>query len=596
MKNRANIELGKSRLPMPALLDRLAPDWKTKNPIRADDRNPSFGAGEHGWQDHGTGDKGDQIAFLERFEGLNNGAAIRRFLELAGVEAEHKNGHSPTPFAGKKKRELGPVVEKYSYHDQDGQEIYQVWRHEPKDFSQHRMIDGEARPTMEGIPRVPYRFLEVIKAKTIIITEGERDVESLEALGYVATCNAGGAGKWEPVWSHYFEDKHIVLCGDNDDPGRRHMDQIEAALKPVATSIKHVEVPAPAKDISEYLAGMSDTEARAAVDELLRTSESATLTARDAIDLINDDALVEPPTLVAGLLHKGSTLLLGASSKSFKSWSLIDLTLSVASGAKWWDLPCTKGRVLFVDFELTPFFWRKRAIEIANKRGLPLDGIRILNCRGYSPDDALRAVDRESKAQAFDLIVIDPLYSFLAGKDENSAGDVGAVMRRLAMLAESTRAALAISHHFSKGNQSAKDSIDRFSGSGVFARFPDALLTMTRHEEEDAFTIDPTVRNFAPMKPFVLRWDHPVMVRDGSLDPANVKKPAGTFEAKYSVAQIVEVLTVESLSFGQIVAKAKDTFGMSKATVDRLLKQGQEAGAIEKINLFYRAVSRVSRS
>jgi hypothetical protein len=321
-------------------------------------------------------------------------------------------------------------------------------------------------------------------------------------------------------------------------------------------------------------------------------AECPALKARDAIDLVNDAELVEPPILVAGLLHKGSTLLLGASSKSFKSWSFIDLAVSVASGAEWWNLPCVQGRVLYADFELTPFFWRKRAMEIAESRGLTLDGIRVMNCRGHEAGAALLAIEREAQDKPFDLIVLDPLYSFLAGRDENSAGDVGLVLRRLAMLAESTGAALAISHHFSKGNQSAKEAIDRFSGSGVFARFPDALLTMTRHEEDDAFSVDPTVRNFAPVEPFVLRWQHPLMVRDGALDPAKLKKPAGAFEAKYSIAQIVELLGHESLSFGQIVAKAKDIFGMSKATTDRLLKQGQQAGTIEKLNLFYRAVSR----
>lgn len=316
------------------------------------------------------------------------------------------------------------------------------------------------------------------------------------------------------------------------------------------------------------------------------------LSALDATDLVNDTSIMEPPVLVSGMLHKGSTLLLGAASKSFKSWSLLDLTLSVASGAAWWNLSCTQGRVLYADFELTPFFWRKRAMEVAEARGLSLDNIRVLNCRGHDATAALLAIEREAQAQPFDLIVLDPLYSFLAGRDENNAGDVGMVMRRLAMLAESTGAALAISHHFSKGNQSAKDAIDRFSGSGVFARFPDALLVMTKHEEDDAFTVDPTVRNFPPMEPFVLRWQHPLMIRDGTLDPAKLKKAPGTFAAKYNVGQIVELLGVESLSFGQIIAKAKDALGMSKATADRLLKQGQEAGTIEKLNLFYRAVSR----
>jgi len=309
-------------------------------------------------------------------------------------------------------------------------------------------------------------------------------------------------------------------------------------------------------------------------------AQECPLVARDAIDLVNDAELVEPPILVAGLLHKGSTLLLGASSKSFKSWSLIDLALSVAGGREWWNLSCTQGRVLYADFELTPFFWRKRAIEIAQARGLSLDNIRVMNCRGYEAGSALLAIEREARDKPFDLIVLDPLYSFLAGKDENSAGDVGIVLRRLAMLAESTGAALAISHHFSKGNQSTKEAIDRFSGSGVFARFPDALLTMTRHEEDGAFVVDPTVRNFPPAKPFVLRWQHPLMVPDGALDPADLKKAPGAFQTKYTLDQVLEVMGTRMMTAREVERACYDAHRMSEASVKRLLKKGREAGKV----------------
>lgn len=310
------------------------------------------------------------------------------------------------------------------------------------------------------------------------------------------------------------------------------------------------------------------------------TGEPGGLSARDAIDLVNDASIVEPPVLVSGMLHKGSALLLGAASKSYKSWSLIDLAVSVANGAAWWNLPCVKGQVLFVDFELTPHFWRKRAIEIAQARALNLNGIRVLNCRGHSSENALRVIDKESKAQAFALVCIDPLYSFLAGKDENSAGDVGAVMRRLAMLSESTGAAMAISHHFSKGNQSAKEAIDRFSGSGVFARFPDVLLVMTKHEEDAAFTVDPTVRNFPPVASFVLRWQHPLMVRDGTLDPARLKKPPGAFQAKYTLEQVLEVIGSKVLTAREIELACHDAHKMSDSAVKRLLKKGKDDGKL----------------
>ncbi len=304
------------------------------------------------------------------------------------------------------------------------------------------------------------------------------------------------------------------------------------------------------------------------------------LIARDAIDLVHDVELIEPPILVAGLLHKGGTLLLGGSSKSFKSWSLIDLAVSVATGAAWWGLSCGQGRVLYADFELTPFFWRKRAMEIAQARGLSLDHIRVMNCRGHEAGEALLAIEREAHAKPFVLIVLDPLYSFLAGKDENSAGDVGMVLRRIAMLAESTGAALAISHHFSKGNQSAKEAIDRFSGSGVFARFPDALLTMTRHEEDGAFVVDATVRNFAPINPFVVNWQHPLMVADGSLNPADVKKAAGAFQTKYTLEQVLKVMGAKLMTAKEVEIACREAHGMADSTVKRLLKKGKEDGKI----------------
>jgi hypothetical protein len=139
---------------------------------------------------------------------------------------------------------------------------------------------------------------------------------------------------------------------------------------------------------------------------------------------------------------------------------------------------------------------------------------------------------------------------------------------------------LAITHHFSKGNQSAKDSIDRFSGSGVFARFPDALLTMTKHEEDNAFTVDATVRNFAPMNPFVLRWQHPLMVADASLDPANVKKPAGAFQAKYTLEQVLTVMGLKVMTAREIELACYEAHNMSESAVKRLLKKGKKDGKV----------------
>jgi hypothetical protein len=126
------------------------------------------------------------------------------------------------------------------------------------------------------------------------------------------------------------------------------------------------------------------------------------------------------------------------------------------------------------------------------------------------------------------MIIFDPVYKLMAGKDENKAGDVGTIMAHLERVSVETGAAIVFGAHYSKGNQSAKESIDRIGGSGVFARDPDAILTMTGHEVENAFTVEATLRNYKPIDPFVVGWQYPLFSRDDSgLDPAALKMPPG---------------------------------------------------------------------
>src|SRR3954462_16003810 len=81
--------------------------------------------------------------------------------------------------------------------------------------------------------------------------------------------------------------------------------------------------------------------------------------------------------------------------------------------------------------------------------------------------------------------------------------------------------------HFAKGNAAAKETIDRISGSGVFARDPDSLIPFTKHEEEGAFTVEMVLRNLPPVEPFVVKWEWPLFRRASQLDPARLKQAGG---------------------------------------------------------------------
>jgi len=85
--------------------------------------------------------------------------------------------------------------------------------------------------------------------------------------------------------------------------------------------------------------------------------------------------------------------------------------------------------------------------------------------------------------------------------------------------------------------------MDRIGGSGVFARDPDTILTLTRHQEDNAFTVEPILRNHPPISPFVIRWDFPLMKRDDDLDPGKLKQPKLGRESKYKVEDLIAQLT-----------------------------------------------------
>jgi hypothetical protein len=224
-------------------------------------------------------------------------------------------------------------------------------------------------------------------------------------------------------------------------------------------------------------------------------------------------------------------MVIGGGSKSFKTWSLVDLAISVATGAPWWGFNTEQGRVLYMNFEIQDVFFSDRIEEVLIAKECDLDNGQLLywGLRGHAADlqKIMPQMIAELKERDISLIVFDPIYKGLGDRDENKAGDIAGLLNEIESLAVQTGAAVAFGHHFGKGNQSGKESIDRIGGSGVFTRDPDTILTMTPHGEPDCFTVDAILRNFAPIESFVVRREHPLMVRVDELDPADLKKKPG---------------------------------------------------------------------
>lgn len=297
----------------------------------------------------------------------------------------------------------------------------------------------------------------------------------------------------------------------------------------------------------------------------------------DAADWLGQP-LELPAELVYGLLHRGSKLVLGGGSKTFKTWTLLDLAISVAAGEPWLSCHTIKGRVLYLNFEIPAPFFQRRIEAIARAKGITLapHTLEVWNLRGWATSylDLLPRVRQRIKDAGYSLLVLDPIYKLYGNTDENSAGAVAGLMNALEVVTVDSGAAIAFGAHYAKGNASQKEAIDRISGSGVFARDPDSILNFTRHEELDAFTVEATLRNHKPIEPFVVRWQYPLMRRCEELDPAKLKQ-AGGRPKLYTVAKLLSSLNGQQLNSQNWLKIASLETGISKSRFFGLLEEAK---------------------
>lgn len=192
------------------------------------------------------------------------------------------------------------------------------------------------------------------------------------------------------------------------------------------------------------------------------------------------------PPLIENVLRQGHKMLLAGPSKAGKSFALIELAIAIAEGRKWLGWQCAKGKVLYVNLELDKASCLHRVKDVYNALKIPpqnLHNLRIWNLRGMTkPMDKLApSLIWRAKRENFLAVIIDPIYKVITG-DENSADQMAHFCNQFDKVCTALGCAVIYCHHHSKGSQGGKRSMDRASGSGVFARDPDALLDMVELE------------------------------------------------------------------------------------------------------------------
>lgn len=221
------------------------------------------------------------------------------------------------------------------------------------------------------------------------------------------------------------------------------------------------------------------------------------------------------PCLIDGVLRQGHKMLIAGPSKAGKSFLQIEMCIAIAEGREWLGWKCTQGRVLYVNLELDRASCLHRFRDVYQALGWKPDNLKnidIWNLRGKSrPMDKLAPMlIRRAAKKNYIAIVIDPIYKVITG-DENSADQMANFCNQFDRVCTELGVAVIYCHHHSKGGQGSKKAMDRASGSGVFARDPDAMLDMIELElSEDVLKAEENKAVCAACKQYLdahFKWD-----------------------------------------------------------------------------------------
>lgn len=321
-----------------------------------------------------------------------------------------------------------------------------------------------------------------------------------------------------------------------------HAGDFKAAAQSLADEFGDTEPQMSGRDYFGKVVPSEEQQEAEQVNELIGKIPEWTSADEIPVDL-NKLIMQRYPVLIDGLLHRGTKMVLGGGSKSYKTWTLLNLAACVASGTPWFGRECvqTGKDVIFLNFEVPHEFFLQRVKSVCEAMGIDFPhNLKVWSLRGVCNDLSvlLQVIDQRMQKDNLAMMCIDPIYKALGDRDENSAGDIGLLMNEVEALVEKTGAAVAFGAHYSKGNQAEKDPLDRISGSGVFARDPDTIMGLTAHEEDNCFTVHAALRNFSGIDPFVVKWDFPLFRLQDDLNPNDLKKQ-GQKTCKNDIIQLL---------------------------------------------------------
>lgn len=389
-----------------------------------------------------------------------------------------------------------PVSAVHEYLDANGGLAYQVVRYDWPDPAKDKGRDktfmqrtpdprnpGQWRYKNKGAAALPYRLPELIEdiadGLPVYIVEGEKKVDMMrDRLGVAATCNHGGAGKFYADHAKWLAGADVVIIPDNDDAGRKHADEVGAALHGKARSIAILDLPdlPPKGSVDDWIpaGGTAEKLAQLRADSAVRwrpKPPDSQFGAVTWLDMWNKGPELKP--LIKGVMTQNEIALLVGPSQSGKSFLAVDLAMAVARGCNWFGRKVSKGLVIYQAGESAAGLRRRRLPAYAQHQGVddqPLPFVLLQNQIDlFNGDEHAHALAKECKAHAaahdapLRLIVIDTFARATPGANENDGRDMGAIVERCEFIRRETGATVLLVHHMNAGGTKARGHTSLFA-------------------------------------------------------------------------------------------------------------------------------------
>lgn len=446
---------------------------------------------------------GDHFDFLMMLTGCDFVEAVKQVAEMGRIALPGlpANGSQPSQEARRpsaapeaqpepelpvdEPQGVAVAVKGYHYTDGDGNVLYDVVRFHfrkpdgswvlnektgnPKKTFKQRRPDGRGGHIwgLGDVEHTIYRRqaveIAVAEGKTIYIVEGERDTETLEEWGLVATTNSGGAQNWNAErFSPIFRGADVVLLGDDDEAGRKRVETIGMSLRGIAKRIRAIGSWGGPKDVTDWKeVGGTAEQLAGKIGELpdWRPAPPASIMGAVGLDQLHHPSL-KHEFLIDGFLDRQGVAMMPGASGSGKTFLVLEMAMCIATGQQFWGMDVKPGLVLYQAGEGKQGVTKRLDAWMVDRRIAPDPSIpfRMLTRRinlfadDKDTDDFIKEGKDWSDYYGLPvrMAVVDTFNKAITGANEISGQDMTKVLSRLERISVSLDCAVVTPIHKSK--------------------------------------------------------------------------------------------------------------------------------------------------